>query len=62
MHNIPKCMKHKESSAKRKVHSTSALIKKLKRFYTNNLTAHLKTLEQKKQTHPRGVDGRKYSN
>jgi hypothetical protein len=55
-------MKHKESSAKRKVHSTSALIKKLKRFYTNNLTAHLKTLEQKKQTHPRGVDGRKYSN
>ena len=32
----------------------SAFIKKLERYYTNNLTAHPKVLEQKKQTHRRG--------
>jgi hypothetical protein len=38
----------------------SALVKKLERSYTINLTAHLRTLEnKKKQTHPRGVEGRK---
>ena len=37
----------------------SALLKKMERSYTNNLTAHLRALEQKKQTHPREVEGRK---
>ena len=33
--------------------------KKLKRAYTSSLTAHLKALKQRKQIHPRRVDGRK---
>jgi hypothetical protein len=38
----------------------SASKKKLERAYTSSLTAHLKAREQKKkQTHPRGVEGRK---
>jgi hypothetical protein len=37
----------------------SALVKKFEKSYTNNLTAYLKALEQKKQTHIRGVEGRK---
>jgi hypothetical protein len=50
-------MRHNENSAKRKIHSLSALIKKLERSFTSKLTAHLKALEQKKkQTHPRGID------
>jgi hypothetical protein len=36
----------------------SASLKKLKRTYFNRLTAHLRVLEQKKQIHSRGVDGR----
>jgi hypothetical protein len=31
----------------------SAIIKKLKRFYTSNLRAHLKTLEQKEANTPK---------
>jgi hypothetical protein len=53
-------MGHNENSAKRrKFIARSALIKKLERSFTNNLTAHLKALEQKELTHPRGVEGRK---
>jgi hypothetical protein len=37
----------------------NALVKKLERFYTSNLTLHWRTVGQKKQTHPRGVEGRK---
>jgi hypothetical protein len=33
--------------------------KKLKRAYTSSLTAHLKALKQRKQIHPRGIEGRK---
>jgi hypothetical protein len=36
----------------------NAFIKKLERSHTKNLIAHLKCVEQRKQTHPRGVDGR----
>jgi hypothetical protein len=39
--------------------SLSALVKKLERSYMNNLTAYLRALEKKKQTHPRGVECRK---
>ena len=46
-------MGHKESSAKRKVHSTSALIKKLVRSHTSDLTAHIKALEQKEANTPK---------
>ena len=55
-------MGHNESSAKRKIHSTKCPVKKLERSYTSNLTAHLKALEQRKQTHPRGIDGRNCRN
>ena len=33
----------------------SALVKKLERSYTNNLTAHLRALEQKEATHSRRI-------
>jgi hypothetical protein len=37
----------------------SVFIKKLERSHSSNLTAYLKALEQSKQTHPRGKEGRK---
>ena len=37
----------------------STLVKKLERYYTNNLTTCLRALEKKKQTHPRGVEDSK---
>jgi hypothetical protein len=40
----------------------STVVKKLERSYTNNLTSLLKALEQKEANHPKGVEGRKYSN
>ena len=46
-------MGHNERGAKRKIHSTSALVKKLERSYTNNLTAHLRALEQKEANSPK---------
>jgi hypothetical protein len=46
-------MGHNERGAKRKIHSTSALVKKLERSYTNNLTAHLRALEQKQAETPK---------
>jgi hypothetical protein len=45
-------MGHNESSAKRKIHLLSALVKKLERSYTTNLTAHLRALEQKEANSP----------
>jgi hypothetical protein len=54
-------MGHNESSGKRKTHTSKCL--QLKRAYTSSLTAHLKSLNEKKQIYPRGVDGgRKESN
>jgi hypothetical protein len=40
----------------------SASKKKLERAHISSLTKHLKALEKRKQIHPRGVHGRKYSN
>jgi hypothetical protein len=40
----------------------SVLVKKLEKSYTSNLIAHLKVLEKKKQTCPKGGDSRKQSN
>ena len=37
----------------------SASKKKLERAHISSLTTHLKCLEENKQIHPRGVDGRK---
>jgi hypothetical protein len=54
-----KLMGYNKSSPKRKSHSTEYLKKKLERAYTSSLTAQLKALGQEKQTHSRGVDGRK---
>jgi hypothetical protein len=51
-------MRHNKSSAKRKIPVLSALAKKLKRSSNSNLTANLRTLEQK-QIHPRRVIIRK---
>jgi hypothetical protein len=42
-------MGHNESSAKRKVHSTKCLHKKLKGSHTNDLKLYLKALEKKKK-------------
>jgi hypothetical protein len=36
----------------------STFLKKLERSHTSNLKAYLKALDKKKQTHPRGIDGR----
>lgn len=47
-YSMPKLMGYNECSVKKKVHSTTCLCKKKKkmeRFYTNNSTASLKTLE-----------------
>ena len=50
-------MGHYESSAKRKVHSSKRpLKKKTEKAHIRDLTAHLKALEKKKQTHPGGVE------
>jgi len=46
---IPKFMGHNESSAKRKVHSTKCLHKKLESYHTSNLKVYLKALEKKKR-------------
>jgi hypothetical protein len=35
---------------------------KLERYYTSNLTAHLKALEQKEAKQHRGVEGKKQPN
>ena len=42
-----------------KLIALSALVRKLERFYTSNLIAHLTALDQKKEIHSRGVDDRK---
>jgi hypothetical protein len=42
-----------------KLIALSASKKKLERAYISSLTAQLKTLEQNKQIHPRGIDSRK---
>ena len=39
--------------------SLSSHIKKMKKAHTSDLTAHLKALEQEKQTHQGGVEDRK---
>jgi hypothetical protein len=43
-----------------KLINLSASKKKPERAHTSSLKAHLKVLEQKKQIHPRGVEGREY--
>ena len=59
MHSIPKLRGHKERSFRGKVTALTAYIKNSKRSHANDLTAHLKALNKKKQTHPREVDERK---
>ena len=51
-------MGHNESSVREKFITLRALVKKVERSYTNNLTAYMKALENK-QTHPRGIEDRK---
>ena len=45
--HVPKLLGHSENSAKRKDLSTKCLHKKMEKSHTSELTAHLKTLEQK---------------
>jgi hypothetical protein len=52
-------MEHNKSGANRKIHNTQCLHKKLVRSHISNLTAQLIALEQMKQTHSRGRDGKK---
>jgi hypothetical protein len=44
---------------KRKVNNTKCLCKNIREFSDEQLKVHLKALEKKKQTHQRGVEGRK---
>lgn len=57
MHNIPKLKGHDEDSSTRQIHSTKCQYLKKKRrghfTHTNNLTVHLKTLEQKEEIKPK---------
>jgi hypothetical protein len=46
-------MGHNESSAEKKIIILIALVKKLERSYTSNLTAHLRALEQKEANTPK---------
>ena len=46
-------MRHYESSAKRKVHSISAHIKKMEKAHIRDLTAYLKALEKNEVDSPR---------
>ena len=46
-HNNPKLMGHCKSSAKGKVHSKQAYLKKQEKSQINNLTLYLKQLEKK---------------
>ena len=46
-------MKHKESDAKRKVHSTKYLYKQIRESHTTDLETHLKALEGKEANSPR---------
>ena len=55
----PNLCDSKKAMLRRKVIVLSTFIKNLERSYTRNFKAHLKSLEQKKQTHQRGVDGGK---
>ena len=48
-------MRHNESTARRKLIALSGFIKKLERFYTSNLTAHLRALEQKEAKTPKRI-------
>ena len=52
-------MGHKKAVLRGRFIALNAYIKKLEKFHTSELTEHLKTLEQRKQTHPRELDGRK---
>ena len=56
-------MGHNEGSSRKNTHSTKCLhLKKMERSHTSNLTAHLKTLEQKGgNSYPKGIDGKKHS-
>ena len=53
MHNISKLMGNNESNAKRNIHSTKYLIKKLEKSDGSNLTAYPKSLEQKEANIPK---------
>ena len=60
--NIFKPMGHNESSARKKVHSTKWLHKESGETHTSDLTAHLKTLEQKEADAPRRSRRQEWSN
>jgi hypothetical protein len=46
---IPKLIRHNESSAKRKIHSTKYLHKEISEIYSSDFTAQAKALEQKEK-------------
>jgi hypothetical protein len=51
-----------KAEVKGKLIALSASKKKLEKAYTSSLTAHLNTLEQRMQIHPRGADRKKDAN
>ena len=52
-HNNPKPVGHYKSSAKGKVHSKQAYLKNRTKSQINNLTLHLKQLEEEEMENPR---------
>ena len=55
----PKSMGFSKSSAKGKVHSIKAYLKKQEKNQMNNLTLHLKQLEKEETKNPGLVEGKK---
>lgn len=59
MHNIFKLKDTMKEVLIEKLIALSAFKKNLEEFHTSDLTEHLKALEQREKTLPRGIDGRK---
>ena len=51
-------MERREGSPEREVHSNIGYIKKTEKSQINNLTLHIKELEEQKQTNPKSVSRR----
>ena len=58
-HKNPKPVGHCKSSAKRKVQTIQAYLKKQEKSQINNLTLHLKQLEKEEMKNPRVSGGGK---
>ena len=58
-HNNPKPVEHCKSSAKEKVHSKQAYLKKQEKSQINNIALHLKQRQKEEMKTPGLVEGKK---